>query len=56
MYRPAKSVSPCNSDFVEQSLIWEANLCILKIGAIRMVPDVPVSHPFVERLIGNIRR
>jgi transposase InsO family protein len=35
---------------------WGANLCFLEIDEIKTVPDVPVSHPFVERLIGNIRR
>jgi len=34
----------------------KANLRILEIETIRIVPHVPVSHPFVERLIGTIRR
>ena len=29
---------------------------VLDIDEIKTVPDVPVSHPFVERLIGTIRR
>ena len=33
---------------------WQANLRIL--GEIKTVPYVPLSHPFVERLIGTIRR
>ena len=33
-----------------------ANLRILEIDEIKTVPHVPVSHPFVERLIGTIRR
>jgi putative transposase len=37
-------------------LQWKANLRILEIDAVRSVPNVPVSHPFVERLIGTIRR
>jgi putative transposase len=35
---------------------WEANLRILDIKAIKTVPYVPLSHPFVKRLIGTIRR
>ena len=34
---------------------WQANLRILDIKAIKSVPYVPISHPFVERLIGTIR-
>ena len=35
---------------------WKANLRILDIEEIKSVPYVPTSHPFVERLIGTIRR
>jgi putative transposase len=35
---------------------WKANLRILEIETIRTVPHVPVSHPFIERLVGTIRR
>ena len=35
---------------------WLANLRILEVAEIKSVPYVPVSHPFVERLIGTIRR
>ncbi len=35
---------------------WTANLRVLAVDEIKTVPDVPVSHPFVERLIGTIRR
>jgi len=35
---------------------WQANLRILEITEIKTVPYVPLSHPFVERLIGTIRR
>jgi len=35
---------------------WQANLRILDVGEIKTVPYVPLSHPFVERLIGTIRR
>jgi transposase InsO family protein len=35
---------------------WQANLRILGIESVRTVPYAPVSHPFLERLIGTIRR
>ena len=35
---------------------WEANLRILGVSEIKTVPYTPWSHPFVERLIGTIRR
>src|SRR5215813_8992723 len=35
---------------------WQANLRVLGATEIKTVPYVPLSHPFVERLIGTIRR
>ncbi len=35
---------------------WKANLRILEVTEVKTVPHVPLSHPFVERLIGTIRR
>ena len=35
---------------------WLANLRVLEIEQVKSVPYAPVSHPFVERLIGTIRR
>jgi hypothetical protein len=35
---------------------WQANLRILDVREIKTVPYAPLSHPFVERLIGTIRR
>ena len=35
---------------------WRANLRILEVKEIKTVPYVPISHPFVERLIGTTRR
>jgi len=35
---------------------WKANLRILGATEVKTVPHLPVSHPFVERLIGTIRR
>ena len=35
---------------------WKANLRILEVAEVKSVPYVPLSHPFVERVIGTIRR
>jgi transposase InsO family protein len=35
---------------------WQANLRLLDVTEIKTVPYVPLSHPFVERLIGTVRR
>jgi hypothetical protein len=35
---------------------WQVNLRVLMVQEIKTVPYVPLSHPFVERLIGTIRR
>ena len=35
---------------------WQANLRNLGVDEINTVPYTPLSHPFVERLIGTIRR
>jgi len=35
---------------------WQANLRILNVNELKTVPYVPPSHPFIERLIGTIRR
>ena len=35
---------------------WQANLRILEVKEIKSIPAVPLSHPFVERLIGTLRR
>lgn len=35
---------------------WLANLRVLQIEEIKSIPYTPVSHPFVERLIGTMRR
>lgn len=35
---------------------WRANLRILGIAEIKSIPYLPISHPFIERLIGTIRR
>lgn len=35
---------------------WRANLRVLDVNEIKTLPLIPCSHPFVERLIGTIRR
>ena len=35
---------------------WHANLRVLRVTEVKSVPYVPLSHPFVERLIGTLRR
>jgi transposase InsO family protein len=35
---------------------WQANLRVLEVTEIKTVPYVPLSHPFIERLIGTVRR
>jgi hypothetical protein len=35
---------------------WKANLRVLDIEEIKSVPHAPMPHPFVERLIGSVRR
>ncbi len=38
---------------VASDLKWQANLRVLEVTEIKTVPYVPLSHPFVERLIGD---
>ena len=35
---------------------WQANLRILEVTEIKTIPHVPLSHPFLERLVGTLRR
>lgn len=35
---------------------WKANLRLREINEIKTIPYTPISHPFIERLIGTIRR
>ena len=35
---------------------WQANLRVLEVREIKTIPYVPLSHSFVERLIGTLRR
>jgi len=34
---------------------WLANLRVLEIEEIKSVPYIPISHPFIERLLGTVR-
>src|SRR6516225_7275549 len=52
---PAKYLSS-DHDPLYRFQPWQANLRVLEIQEIKTVPYVPLSHPFVERLIGTIRR
>jgi putative transposase len=35
---------------------WKANLRVLDVEETKSLPHVPMSHPFMERLIGSVRR
>jgi putative transposase len=35
---------------------WKTNLRILDVEEFKSLPHVPMSHPFVERLIGSVRK
>jgi hypothetical protein len=35
---------------------WQANLRVFEVKEIKTLPYIPLSHPFVDRLIGTIRR
>mgnify|MGYP001823861931 FL=1 len=45
-----------DSDPLFQYHRWKVNLRVLEVEEIKSLPHVPMSHPFVERLIGSIRR
>jgi putative transposase len=45
-----------DNDPLFQYYRWKANLRVLDIEEIKSLPHVPMSHPFVERLIGSVRR
>jgi transposase InsO family protein len=52
---PPKYLSSDNDPLFEYHR-WQANLRVLDVDEIKTVTGVPVSHPFIERLIGSIRR
>jgi len=54
--QPAPKYLSSDNDPLFRFHQWQANLRILEVQEIKTVPYVPLSHPFVERLIGTIRR
>src|SRR5262245_9302730 len=54
--QPAPTYLSSDHDPLYRFHQWQANLRILDVAAVKTVPYVPLSHPFVERLIGRIRR
>jgi len=42
-----------NNDPLYRFHQWQANLRVLEVAEIKTVPYVPLSHPFIERLIGS---
>jgi transposase InsO family protein len=52
---PPKYLSTDNDPLFEYHR-WQANLHVLDIDEVKAVTSVPVSHPFIERLIGTLRR
>ena len=34
---------------------WKANLRILETEKVKSIPFTPISHPYIERLIGTVR-
>ncbi len=54
--QPAPTYISSDHDPLYRFHQWQANLRIVDVEAIKTVPYVPLSHPFVERLIGTIRR
>ena len=53
---PSPRYLSCDHDPLFRFHQWLANLRILEIEEVKTIPYVPVSHPFVERLIGTVRR
>ena len=54
--RARLGISVPNHDPLFEFHRWKANLRVLEVTEIKKVPCVPVSHPFIERLIGTVRR
>ena len=53
---PAPQMLSTDNDPVFESHRWQANLRVLEIEELKTIPYVPLSHPFVERTIGTVRR
>ena len=54
-YKPGSIISTDN-DPLFQFHRWKANLRILEIEEVKSIPSTLISHPYVERLIGTVRR
>jgi transposase InsO family protein len=54
--QPAPTYLSSDHDPLYRFHQWQANLRILDVEVTKTVPYVPLSHPFVESLIGTIRR
>ena len=54
--RSAPKYLSSDNDPLFQYHQWQANLRVLGVDEVKTVPYTPLSHPFVERLIGTIRR
>ena len=53
---PSPNYLSSDNDPLFQYFQWKANLRIYEIKEIKSIPFTPISHPFVERVIGTIRR
>jgi len=51
----ARYLSPDRDSLFEYHR-WQADLLVVEIEEIKTVPYVPLSHPFVERLLGTCCR
>jgi hypothetical protein len=51
-----RNTSARNHDPLYRFHQWQANLRVLEVAEIKTVPYVPLSHPFIERVIGTVRR
>ena len=54
--RPLPSYLGTDNDSLLPYHQWKANLRSLPVSEVKTVSYAPSSHPFVERLIGTIRR
>jgi putative transposase len=54
--RPVPKYLSSDNDPLFRFQQWQANLRVLEVEEIKTAPYAPLSHPFVERLIGTIRR
>lgn len=52
---PPRTISTDNDPIFSHHR-WRANLRILEIREVKTVPYVALSHPYIERVIGSVRR